>query len=279
MMKNNICGFSQRKAVELGLRSDDLIFLRWFVDFSHSPKMKKRMICGNTFFWVDYRAVLKDLPILKVSKGQLRRRILNSLVRSNVLTHKQVRESGPHGGTFSYFGFGKAYETLIEDDADKAPQAENRSTPCGKNATPPVAKKSQQRPFSYKDLSIKQVNKASFAEGRANDDTCLQDEKERYDPELIRFVGSTYPRMFERALGHRPPPVKPYQRRRVLDELTDYMDTHMEDVSGLESAAEGFLNAPDHGNGSIVLFAANPKIAKIRLLRQGFDSDYHDLEE
>ena len=268
-MKNGICGFSQRKAVELGLRSDDLIFLRWFVDFSHSPKMKKRMICGNTFFWVDYRAVLKDLPILKVSKGQLRRRILNSLVRSNVLTHKQVRESGPHGGTFSYFGFGKAYETLIEDDADKSPQAENRSTPCGKNATPPVAKKSHQRPVLYMDPSVKRVNKASFAEERANDDACLQDEKERYDHELIRFVDFAYPRMFERALGHQHPPMKPYQRRRVLDELTDYMDTHMEDVSGLESAAEEFLSNTDHGDGSICLFASSPEIIENRLVRMG----------
>lgn len=123
------------------------MFLRWFVDFSHSPKMKKKLIDGDVYYWINYEAVLKDLPILNVGKYQLRRRILEHLVDTKVLKHKQVREKGPNGGTFSYYAFGEAYDLLIEDDADKPQNPHKAAIPCGEKVTPPVPEMQQQRPF------------------------------------------------------------------------------------------------------------------------------------
>ena len=45
-MKISIEGFDQSRAVELGLCVADMVLLRWFVDFSNTGAMEKRIIDG-----------------------------------------------------------------------------------------------------------------------------------------------------------------------------------------------------------------------------------------
>ena len=86
-MKYTIEGFSQEKAIELGLDLEDLLILRWIVDFS--PKMSKQVIEGKEYFWVKYQALLQDIPILNFkSKDRLYRK-MKSLVNKNILLHKK----------------------------------------------------------------------------------------------------------------------------------------------------------------------------------------------
>ena len=42
-MKYTIHGFSQQKAIELGLDDRDLMILRWFVDYKDTGKMVKKI--------------------------------------------------------------------------------------------------------------------------------------------------------------------------------------------------------------------------------------------
>lgn len=106
-MQYTIEGFNQAKAVELGLDTDDLVILRWLINFS--SKMEKKEIEGNTFYWVNYKKLLEDIPILKFkSKDRLYRKLKN-LVDKNILIHKNLRDEG----NFSYYGFGKNYSKLI----------------------------------------------------------------------------------------------------------------------------------------------------------------------
>lgn len=65
-MKYKIEGFNQRNAVAIGLKSNDLVFLRWFIDFVQSEKMLKKYEVGtdNVGYWVSYRYIIKELPIL-----------------------------------------------------------------------------------------------------------------------------------------------------------------------------------------------------------------------
>ena len=49
-MKYNVLGFYQPRAVELGLCSDDLLVLRWFVDFAGTPKMRTMIIDNQIYF-------------------------------------------------------------------------------------------------------------------------------------------------------------------------------------------------------------------------------------
>ena len=108
-MKFSILGFSQQKAVELGLESNDLLVLRWFVDFAGTIKMKTMLIENKVYYWINYQTVLDELPILKVSKQTLYKKHFMNLCKADVLNHKQIKE----GGTFSYYCYGINYDKLV----------------------------------------------------------------------------------------------------------------------------------------------------------------------
>jgi hypothetical protein len=107
-LKYTIEGFSQEKMVALGMDAIDAVVLRWIVDFTHTGKMKMKTEGDRTFYWIQYGTLIKELPILKIEKQALAGR-LKKMVTSGILTHKHVLE----GGSYSYFGFGDKYETLI----------------------------------------------------------------------------------------------------------------------------------------------------------------------
>lgn len=114
-MKYTIEGFSQRKV--LSLRDEkqrvdciDLVLLRWFIDFKDTPKMKYYDINGIRYYWVNYDKILSDLPILSISKRAVYDRF-QKLVKFGVLVHYHVKE----GGSFSYYGIGESYESLVSD--------------------------------------------------------------------------------------------------------------------------------------------------------------------
>lgn len=118
-MKYTIEGFSQEEATKLqktiiendktktiSLDCTDLVLLRWFVDFF--PSMMKVTIDGIQYAWVNYQAVLDDMPLLGLGKRSLFDR-LRKMSQLGVLKHKTVRS----GGTFSYYGFGGNYNLLV----------------------------------------------------------------------------------------------------------------------------------------------------------------------
>ena len=108
-MKYNILGFYQPRAVELGLDGNDLLVLRWFVDYAGTNKMRTILMDNKMYYWVNYAIVLEELPILKISKQTLAKKHFGNLVKANVLEHKFVKE----GGSFSYYCYGINYDTLI----------------------------------------------------------------------------------------------------------------------------------------------------------------------
>ncbi len=111
-MKYTIEGFNQAKAVELELCVAELIILRWFVDFSGTDKMVKKIIEGKEYYWIKYEGVLEDLPILAITKDTLYRR-LKGLVEKGILEHITVKEAG----TYSFYRLGKSYLELIADSS------------------------------------------------------------------------------------------------------------------------------------------------------------------
>lgn len=110
-MKFTIHGFSQQKAIELGLSNDDLLTLRWIIDFSHSGKMKSVYRDGKLYYWVNYKALLDDIPILNIKKDTLYRR-LKKMAQIGVLCHTTVIENG----TYSYYSVGEKYIELLSDN-------------------------------------------------------------------------------------------------------------------------------------------------------------------
>lgn len=111
-MKISIEGFDQSRAVELGLCVADMVLLRWFVDFSNTGAMEKRIIDGKEYFWISYEYVLQELPILKISKKTLYR-CFKDLVDKGILTHAFVKD----GGSYSFYGFGKGFFSLVSSSS------------------------------------------------------------------------------------------------------------------------------------------------------------------
>lgn len=110
-MKYTIEGFSQEAAVDMGLCSEDLVLLRWFVDFWCSGKMSKQIHDDTTYAWVNYKTVLEDMPIIRCNKKNLAAKF-KRLVEAGVLVNRTIRQNG----TFSVYKFGENYDRLIYRD-------------------------------------------------------------------------------------------------------------------------------------------------------------------
>lgn len=111
-MKYTIEGFNQEEAIKYKLDLQDLIILRWLTDFF--PKMSKRMINGKEFFWVKYKSLLEDFPILYIKNEALKDRMFK-MVDKGILEHVQVKV----GGTYSYYRFGNNYFELLKNKNSK----------------------------------------------------------------------------------------------------------------------------------------------------------------
>lgn len=109
-MKFTILGFSQEKMLEFGMDVKDALILRWIVDFYATNRMRKEIIQGKEYFWINYKMFLKDLPILLISKDMLYRRLKN-LCKKNIMEHHTIKNID---GIFSYYRFGELYLHLIK---------------------------------------------------------------------------------------------------------------------------------------------------------------------
>lgn len=134
-MKYSIQGFYQPRAIELGLTNDDLLVLRWLVDFAGTDQMKTITEPDGIYYWINYATILEDLPILKISKDWLKRRIFNNLCEAKVLKHKHIKQ----GGRFSYYAFDINYKTLVAEintqgyGENDGTHTENNPYPYGEN--------------------------------------------------------------------------------------------------------------------------------------------------
>lgn len=141
-MKTSIEGFNQKYAVSLQskktivikgkevervvkLDGNDLIILRWFVDFY--PKMKKMIVNGEEYAWLSYKKLTEDLPIIDISKRAFADR-LQKLVEFNILKFQLIKENG----TFTVYGFGENYINLVKDSTSAGDVVQN-ATGCSSN--------------------------------------------------------------------------------------------------------------------------------------------------
>ena len=162
-MKFNVLGFYQPKAVELGLSADDLLVLRWFVDYAGTNKMRTMVIENQIYYWVNYATVLQELPILNISKQTLYKKNFTNLCKANVLVHKQIKD----GGNFSYYCYGINYDALLYlQDAPLVKNEDlvsNSTKGCVKNEQTLVSNSTEQRLYNNKiilqDNNTKELNK------------------------------------------------------------------------------------------------------------------------
>lgn len=135
-MKYSILGFNQKavlattkivhktingkdKLVPLKLDVTDLLILQHLADFPNRKKIIKTIIDDKMFFWVDYKTLIEELPILDIKKQALSDR-LSKLVELGVIEKRIISHNGYGNSTF--FRMGEKYESLLyskEEDAEE----------------------------------------------------------------------------------------------------------------------------------------------------------------
>ena len=123
-MKYSILGFNQERVLSLtrevkdvkkdktttiSIDVDDLLILSVIADISNRKSIRKIIREDGQYAWISYNVILEDLPILRIDKKQLRRR-LDKLVEFELIDLKVERVNG--SGTFVYIKIGKEYESL-----------------------------------------------------------------------------------------------------------------------------------------------------------------------
>ena len=188
-MKYTIEGFYQAYAATLKdeknrIDCTDLVILRWFIDFQATGRMEFVDIGNDRFFWVNYKALLDDMPILSISKRALYDR-LQKMVKFGLLKHHHHKS----GGNFSYYCTGPNYQNLLASpyEADfntfgrKLPNLMNKtSEPYGSEL--PNKDSSTIDPSSKNEWKRKRFTPPSVEEVRAY----CQERNNGIDPQ--RFV-------------------------------------------------------------------------------------------
>ncbi len=148
-MKYTILGFNQQKAVELGLGVDDLLIIRWFVDFYSSSKMVKMNVGEKTYVWVNYSKVVEDVPILNMKKDTLYRH-LKKICEAGIMEHETIKQ----GGVFSLYRLADTYDMLIGSDLNPRGTDKNPE-PYGKKSVTHTDKNLEQNINLLNNYSIK----------------------------------------------------------------------------------------------------------------------------
>ena len=112
-MKYTIHGFSQERALQLGLDEKDLMILRWFIDYKDTGKMVKKIINDDMYYWIKYEGIIEAFPIVKWKKDTVYRRLIN-MVKVGVLKHTTLKQ----GGVWSYYSIGEEYIKLTDTSGE-----------------------------------------------------------------------------------------------------------------------------------------------------------------
>lgn len=164
-MKYTIEGFSQEYVSTLRdeknrIDCTDLVILRWFVDFQATGRMEFVDIGRDRFFWVNYKALLDDMPILSISKRALYDR-LQKMVKFGLLKHHHHKT----GGNFSYYCTGPNYSNLLA-----SPYEENFAT------------------FGSKLPNLMKQTSEPFGSKLPNKDPSTTDPSSKYEEKRKRFI-------------------------------------------------------------------------------------------
>ena len=109
-MKRSIMDYDQRAAVQLGLDMNDLLLIRWFVDFKGTEMMKHIVVDDQIYYWVHYQTVLDELPILGINNRDVLRRRFKKLCDIGILKFHCERSKK---GTYTYYNVDNSYVWLV----------------------------------------------------------------------------------------------------------------------------------------------------------------------
>lgn len=122
-MKYSLEGFMQSKLVELSLKYDDALILRWLIDFAACGKMKRVVKENdehekNVYYWVNYQAVIDEFPCLYFESVKSIQRKFAKYVELGLLN--KIVYSGGSNGMQSFYSIN---QKLLELEYSTTPAA------------------------------------------------------------------------------------------------------------------------------------------------------------
>lgn len=125
-MKFTIEGLSQQKLLDHKLDCRDAMFLRWFIDFASTGKMRIHVEKENVYHWIDHSTVIEELPILGISRTDSLSRYIGGLIEKGAL-ERHIIKRGQDKGTEAYYRIlpDLVYE-MISDGEHKADQSSDK---------------------------------------------------------------------------------------------------------------------------------------------------------
>jgi hypothetical protein len=104
-------GFNQQKLLDFNLDLTDALILRYFIDFKNTDVMKSEIVDNKVFYWVDYKTLMKEIPVIRISHRNSLMNRLKKLVEKGILVHYTKKL----GGTWSYYNLGENYKILVSN--------------------------------------------------------------------------------------------------------------------------------------------------------------------
>ena len=220
-MKYSILGFNQERVLSLtrevkdvkkdktttiSIDVDDLLILSVIADISNRKSIRKIILEDGQYAWISYNVILEDLPILRIGKKQLRRR-LDKLVGFELIDLKVERVNG--SGTFVYIKIGKEYESLKYniDEESKYTSGQKSSEGVDKNVHGGGQK------CLPKDSLTKQEDNNTY--DKEERDKSLSKKDERYDANAdFSYVDDPYAAIWQEWLDYKKEIKKQYKTQR-----------------------------------------------------------------
>ena len=127
-MDLNVLGFDQEKVIKIKnikiekrknaekeiiqtLEIEDLYLLNRLFNFRGSAKTANAIIDGKVFFWINYKTLLENMPILNMTKETLMNKF-KKYVDMKLIERKQIYEKDGIKGTYSYMHITEKLEDL-----------------------------------------------------------------------------------------------------------------------------------------------------------------------
>lgn len=226
-MKYAIHGFSQAFAItlkqtvtengkskQIKIDCTDLLILRWFVDFF--PRMKKMYIDGEQYAFVTHGMIIKDLPLLDITKRACIER-MQKLVKFDILKYHLLKQ----GGTYSLYAFGNNYENLIINKTQELESGDVRSTDIGAYVQPTNKYSSTN---TSTNTSINYNNMSDKSDESVTAIASIKDEFEKLWEIYPNKQGKQHAyKAYERARKRKQKPVTYEQVKAGIEQYCEYI--------------------------------------------------------
>jgi len=168
-MQYTCLGFNQEKLLQLKLDLTDTALLRWYIDFFNTGKMSTIDVINektglvDTFAWIKYDAVVKDLPLLGIHNVRNMARRFDKIVDSGLM-FKHVSKT-LRGSYACYRLNSDIYNSIISKKTNSSPKKEKIENK-NRNASKSILQNVKNIPIDSSKVSASPVCKVSLSPPR-----------------------------------------------------------------------------------------------------------------